>query len=454
MNKSIKVLNVFLGSKARRGWPSPFYDYDARVKEWVNRLNGLKLQLAVEFVNHVVSTMDEVNRLEREIGSDVDAIFAYILTSESTRFTYWASRRIADLGYDYIHKYGGYGIPTVYVIDLYGGDISGLPLVEDLEKAGKRFLMVSSSDMNDIEKVLRAVYTAKMLSTSKVLVITRREANPAKYLSPQYVSLVKQRLGVNLEYVDYSEVKALYDEVDMNVAERLAEEVMKKATEVREPSKSEVVRAAAIYIALKKLLEKHGANALAIDCLGWLEYGKVEMPTTPCLALSLLNDEGYVAACEADVHSALTMLIFRYLADRASFISDPVVDVAENAVIHCHCTAPTKMDGQVTPYVIRNHADSGDGVGLQVFMHEGIDVTVAKFVEGLNEMVASVGKILDNVDIDRGCRTKVKVSVPDARKYLYGYKGGLHRVLAYGNHLSALEDLSRLMGFKLTLEGA
>lgn len=364
-----------------------------------------------------------------------------------------ASKRIADLGYDYIHKYGGYGIPIVYVIDLYGGDISGLPLVEDLEKAGRRFLIISSEDINEIAKALMVVYTIKMLNSSKILVITRREANPAKYLSPQYVSLVKQRLGVSLEYVDYSEVKAFYEGVDMNTAERLAEEVMKKALEVKEPSKSEIVKAAVIYMALKKLLEKHEANALAIDCLGWLEYGKVEMPTTPCLALSLLNDEGYVAACEADVHSALTMLVFRYLSDRASFISDPVVDVAENAVIHCHCTAPTKMDGQAAPYVIRNHADSGDGVGLQVLMREGVDVTVAKFIEGLNEMVISVGKTLGNVNIDRGCRTKVKVSVPDARKYLYGYKGGLHRVLAYGNHLAALEDLSRLLGFKLMLEG-
>jgi len=86
-------------------------------------------------------------------------------------------------------------------------------------------------------------------------------------------------------------------------------------------------------------------------------------------------------------------------------------------------------------------------------VREGAEVTVAKFVEGLDEMAVSVGKVLGNVDVDRGCRTKVKVSVPDARRYLYGYKGGLHRVLAYGNHLTALEDLSRLMGFMLTLEG-
>lgn len=67
MSKGIKVLNVFLGSKARRGWPSPFYDYDARAKEWVNRLDDLKSQLPVEFLNRTVSTMDEVTGLREKL---------------------------------------------------------------------------------------------------------------------------------------------------------------------------------------------------------------------------------------------------------------------------------------------------------------------------------------------------------------------------------------------------
>jgi len=456
VKNQLKVLNVFLGSRARRGWPSPNYDYEQRSREIQKSLEDLKkiLAFSVTFVNKIVSSIDEVDSLEKSIDEDIDAIFVFILTSESTRFTYWASRRIADFGYDYIHKYGGYGIPIIFVIDLYGGDISGLPLTEDLKKAGRRFLMISSSSMDEVARVLQCVYAIKMLRSTKILLITRREANPAKYLSVSYIAKIKEKFGVTVEYVDYNDVKRLYENSSEKEAEKLADALIKEAREVREPERKDIVKAARMYLALKSLLQERRANALAIDCLGWLEYGKTPMPTTPCIALSLLNSEGYVAACEADLHSALTMLIFRYLGDVASFISDPVVDTATNTVIHCHCTAPIRMDSEKAPYSLRSHADSEEGVSIQVFMREGVEVTVAKFIEGLEEVVAATGRIVENVDVDRACRTKVRVTIQNAEKYLYEYRGGLHRVLAYGNYIKLLRDLGRLLGFKVTIEGA
>lgn len=456
---SLKIFNVFLGSQARRGWPCPYYNVDVRAKEWIVCLEGLKSKLGfdVEFVgNEVIFSMSQVNDLERSIDEDVDAIFTYILTSESTRFTYLASRKIADFGYDYIHEYGGYEVPTIFVIDLYGGDISGLPLVKYLREKNRKSLVISSSSLNEVAKALRYVYVIKMLRKSKAVVITRREANPAKYVSPHYLSRIQEKLGVVINYVDYEDVKNLYDKADEVHAKQIAEEIIKNAKEVREPPKEDIIKAAKIYLALRELIEREGANAIAIDCLGWLEYGKILMPTTPCLALSLLNSEGVVSACEADLHSMLTMLIFRYLDDKPSFISDPVVDMHTNSVIHCHCTAPLAMDkvgGKREQYILRTHADSGTGVGVQVLMEKGRKVTVAKFVKGLDKMVAARGEIVENVDIDRGCRTKVKVTIVDANKYLYEYSGGLHRVLAYGDHIDDLVKLGKLLGFDVELEG-
>jgi len=452
----LRVLNLFLGSRARRGWPSPDYDYEKRAEKILRELDSVKnaLGFPVSFENRAVSSMDELNEIERELEERVDAIFAYILTSESTRYTYWACRKIADLGYDYIHKYGGYGIPTVYVVDLYGGDISALPLVEDLRKLNRRFLIVSSSSMDDVGKALRVVYAVKMLRQSKILLVTRRDANPAKYLNQSYISRVKEKFGVSIEYVDYADVKNLYNQSDVTKAEKIADKLIKAAREVKEVSRGDVVKAARMYLALRKLLLEKAADALAIDCLGWLEYGKIPLPMTPCIALSMLNDEGYVAACEADIHSALTMLIFRYLVGTPSFISDPVVDTATNTVIHCHCTAPRLMDGRSSsPYKLRSHADSEEGVSIQVYMREGESVTVGKLIHGLDVFLAARGRIVGNVDVDRGCRTKVRVAVKNSKKYLYEYRGGLHRVLAYGDNVDQLKDLGMLLGFEVRLEG-
>ncbi|MCD6535942.1 MAG: hypothetical protein J7K49_02780, partial [Thaumarchaeota archaeon] len=246
-----------MGSRAKRGWPAPDYDYEGRARELIRELGSVKSSLGfqVSFDNRVVSSIEELNRVERELGEDVDAIFAYILTSESTRYTYWACRRVADFGYDYIHKYGGYGVPTVFVVDLYGGDISALPLVEDLRRLGRRFLIVSSSSLEDVGKALKVVYAVKMLRQSKILLITRKDANPAKYLNQSYISRIKEKFGVSIEYVDYAEVKGLYDESDEAEAEKLAEDLIQNAVEVREVSRSDVVKAARMYLALKKLLQ-------------------------------------------------------------------------------------------------------------------------------------------------------------------------------------------------------
>jgi len=43
-----------------------------------------------------------------------------------------------------------------------------------------------------------------------------------------------------------------------------------------------------------------------------------------CLTFSKLNDMGYVGACEGDIDSTLTMLIFAYAFGVPGFISDPV----------------------------------------------------------------------------------------------------------------------------------
>ena len=199
---------------------------------------------------------------------------------------------------------------------------------------------------------------------------------------------------------------------------------------------------------MKKVIEQAGANAITIDCLAMLR----ELPTTPCVGFSLLNDEGICAACEADLNSLLTMLVFRYLADVPSFITDPVIDTARNSVIHAHCVAPTKMDGKNREgFIIRNHSESRTGVSLQVKMRVGQEVTVAKFAD-LNRMLISTGTIIGNPDLDRACRTKIEVSVEHAKRLLRTFSGGLHRVLAYGDHAEPISDLCRLLGIDVVEE--
>lgn len=133
------------------------------------------------------------------------------------------------------------------------------------------------------------------------------------------------------------------------------------------------------------------------------------------------------------------MYVFKYLTGLPSFISDPVIDVSKNTVIHAHCVAPTKIDGEnISPYIIRSHAEDNKNVSLQVkFEKIGSKITVANIIKDENneiKFIVSTGELLGNPEINRGCRTKFELKVKDAEKMLKNWPNGayspfgLHRV--------------------------
>jgi len=122
------------------------------------------------------------------------------------------------------------------------------------------------------------------------------------------------------------------------------------------------------------------------------------------------------------------------------------------------------VGGPASPFIIRSHLEDHKGVSLQVLMPVGDPVTVARFTEPA-KLLVSTGEVTGNVDDPRGCRTKIRTRVSDARKFLDNYtvvgKTGLaqagtrdllHRVVFYGDHLLAIERLGRLNGFQVIRE--
>ena len=241
-------------------------------------------------------------------------------------------------------------------------------------------------------------------------------------------------------------------------AEAEAEEYwISKAKKIVEPSKDQIVNSARFYLAMKDMMIKKGAHAITSSgCMG--------RPAKGCLTFSKLGDLGLVGACEGDMDSTFTMLMFNYAYGIPGFITDPVFDTSENALIHFHCTSATKMDGpagQRLPFSIRTQSDSERGVSLDVENRIGQDVTCAKFIN-LDSMLISTGKIYKITHDELGCRTQFWTRVADARKMYHNWgagilKGGtmalLHRAVFYGNHMEDMKNLGVLMGFNVVEEG-
>ncbi|MEG0743064.1 MAG: fucose isomerase, partial [Clostridia bacterium] len=76
---------------------------------------------------------------------------------------------------------------------------------------------------------------------------------------------------------------------------------------------------ACISIALEKVLDELGCSACALECWDSLER---EYGCAPCLAMSMLSENGLPCACEADVMGALSMLVLQNATGSAPILQD------------------------------------------------------------------------------------------------------------------------------------
>ena len=95
---------------------------------------------------------------------------------------------------------------------------------------------------------------------------------------------------------------------------------------------------AALKVAMKKLAEKYGCNAIAIQCWNALQS---EIGIMPCAANSLLNEEGIPVVCETDIHGAITAVMAEAAAmgEKRGFFADWTVRHPdnENGELLQHC---------------------------------------------------------------------------------------------------------------------
>lgn len=429
-----KLRTIF--AAPRQSWGGLFTK-EERVREiekFKSKLNEVKPLLPnLEFIEEELRDRKDFAKLDEERGEDGLLFFNLGFADEA------------------IFKAMDMGLPMVLFVEPYSSHVW---CREDLKTHKNSDKLMLSTDFGEVVEKIKVIDTYKRLKGTKILLFEEKRGDEVRLLSRAYgikgytFGDMEGKFGVKIEKMNKQLILDAYEQVEDENAEAVTVSLLEEAEWVIEPSRDDIFKAAKLYLAMKKVVEEEEADAITIDCLRMLR----DLPTTPCVGFSKLNDEGICAACEADLNSLLTMLIFRYLGDVPSFISDPVIDTARNRVIHSHCVAATKMDGRNRErFAIRNHSESRTGVSLQVKMKQGQEVTLAKFAD-LSRMLISTGTITGNPDVDRACRTKVEISVENAKKLLRNYSGGLHRVLAYGNYVEPISDLCRLLSIDVVGE--
>ncbi len=164
----------------------------------------------------------------------------------------------------------------------------------------------------------------------------------------------------------------------------------------------------------------------------------MELNTTGCLALALLNNEGLVSGCEGDIPAAFTMFLAHQLTGVMPFMANPAaIDKNKDEILFAHCTVATDISQD---YIIRSHFETGIGVGIQGILEEG-PVTVFKIGgAGLEQYFVAEGEIIENMDSPNACRTQLKISLPQSSDYFLNDAIGNHHLIIPGYHADKINE--------------
>ena len=185
---------------------------------------------------------------------------------------------------------------------------------------------------------------------------------PVGFYGCQFDELALARvIGTTVSQIDLATVFAAAREAPAPAVELAIASTAERSPSLRTIDPPEVKRFGQTYVVLRDALRERDLDGLAVRC--WPEFPQT-FGLMPCATLGRLADDGYVCACEADMHGAVTMLALQWLAGAAPFLADVVaVDPAENSVTLWHCgNAPACLACEGEEATLTTHCNRRIGV--------------------------------------------------------------------------------------------
>jgi hypothetical protein len=469
----IRVLySLHTAKQDRPDWPNIGFDFNP-VMEAFN--SGLATRFPdTTFVPTMANGPDQAKKiLEADAAAPVDGYLVFQMNAWNQVVQTMATSGKPVLYVDF--PFGGSGGFLVYTAAFLRAGAKNVgfvssPRMEDLAEAVRCFEKAKSGgpgfdfaaatavvrrsrtpgagDLACSPDPLRAVPAAeavRLMKASKILAVRDDKAAPAVEL-----------MGIPVLQIPFSEVNAAWAAADKDEARTVADRWMKTAALVEGVSRDELVNSAAMYIGMKSVLKKQGANAITINCLGGFYGGHIH--AYPCLGFHELNNEGLVGACECDVPSTAAMVAGNVLTQgRPGYISDPVMDTSARRIIYAHCVASNRVfgpGGPANPFQILTHSEDRQGASVRSILPAGFMTTTIEVSNDRKEILFHRAKAVGNDPDDRACRTKlVAEPVGDFEKLFTMWDSwGWHRVTFYGDLKDPVYALADLIGWKVVEE--
>lgn len=275
------------------------------------------------------------------------------------------------------------------------------------------------------------------------------------------------RIAKALDYISSLKIVFIVDRDDKNVVERnfekrfglsidlysindfinyinqISDEKIRETSKLIEErydfrvSKDHIGRIARIYVGMKDLVNKYGYNVISIDCFPFIMRYKA----SPCIPLSMLNNEGVTAVCEADPVAMLGMILAKALSSSSGWIGN-IVWARSREVMFAHCTAA--LDILDEKPIATTHFETSLPYGVSGSLRKNV-VTIISTDREFSKIYLARGRVIrSGLLTETSCRTQTIIELDVSTDKFVEYAPSNHHVIIFGDHLKEISDIASI----------
>ena len=305
-----------------------------------------------------------------------------------------------------------------------------------------------------VAAVKASVEAAKVKKAMKTLTMAAIGHTPQGFgFGRALDSELMNTFGVELEAIEARElIERAKTYSDEECAAYLAETEKCTCGLDKTPEKNKLDHARLLK-AYSDYVREHRIGALASRC--WPDFF-TSFGTPVCTVLSMLNDEGVAAACEADIYGALSMWIGMQLSHEPVFFGDPVaMDENESSITYWHCgAAACSLARRDTGAVVGVHPNRKIGPAMDFGCEAFPEATIFRIgrkPDGSFRFFIAEGSAMDKPKQFIGTSIVVKTERNSREVVEESIRAGFepHFVVLKGHHAETLKVLAEMFGFEV-----
>jgi len=332
------------------------------------------------------------------------------------------------------------------------GSIAGAQQVSEILSEMGRYCKLVYGDVTDEETLLEVAASSRVaaarrrLRGSRIGVIGYQRIKGQTQAAFDEIEL-REKVGCRIVGVSMHLFRTLMEEADKTKCREVWQRVSNGVKRIS-VNDGQVVDGVSAYLAMKRIVEDNKLDAIAIE--DWNEIIGI-----PNLGLSLLNEEGIPAGCEADVHATVTLQLLALLTGKPAFHGELLgILKDEDALLVAHygAGAPSLATSRDLISLEPDRA-SGKGVSVVYQVRPG-PVTVASLTgrRGSYRMLIAPGESIEAKEVFHGgIVANVKFRV-NHREVLQKAKGMSHHwMLGVGDVSTELSEFCEMTGIRAVI---